>query len=282
MSLCYVFCGTKNRPYLSMALLSLPLLIIFLALVHHAVGLAEVLYQDPSHASARPIWEGFVLGLHAGAPNGVGVLAFYSGDVVVTGHRLLDPLVIDIVATGVTVTEVHVLFDGVGIREAVAAAAWRATWWAALLAALLAALVVAVSWLVVLLVAVARLVAVVVATSRLLVVGDVGAHSKRAAAMATIAACVVPSLLALVLGTGAAVLLLRWLLATTPLLLGRWEHNGGRWCWILEGWCLRCEIGRIGGIRLVAEFQQGKSALELTNFGFGRSRPFCIFHNALC
>jgi hypothetical protein len=105
------------------------------------------------------------------------------GDLVVAGYRALEPLVIDIVATGETVTEIHVLFDGVGIREAVAAAAWRA----AVLAALLVAFVVAVSLWVVLLVAVARLVAVVVAMSRLLVMGDVGSHSKRAAARASIA-----------------------------------------------------------------------------------------------
>jgi hypothetical protein len=63
-----VFCGTKNRPYLSMILLSSSLLIIFLALVHPKVGLAEVLCQDPSHSSASSIWESFVLGLlHADA-----------------------------------------------------------------------------------------------------------------------------------------------------------------------------------------------------------------------
>jgi hypothetical protein len=41
--------------------------------------------------------------------------------------------VIDIVPTGVTVTEVHVLFDGVGVREAGAAASCWAAWLAPLL-----------------------------------------------------------------------------------------------------------------------------------------------------
>jgi hypothetical protein len=68
-------------------MLTSPLVIVFLSLVHNKVGLVvvKVLGQDPAHASASAIQEGFMLGFHACAPDGVGVLAFHGGDVVASG-----------------------------------------------------------------------------------------------------------------------------------------------------------------------------------------------------
>jgi hypothetical protein len=81
----------------------------------------------------------FVLGFHTCAPDCVGVLTFYSGDVVVSWDLALEALVVDIVATRETVAEIHMLLDRVGVRDSVPAST--------LLAALCGAVLVGVALL---------------------------------------------------------------------------------------------------------------------------------------
>jgi hypothetical protein len=79
--------------------LASPLLRIFLAPINDKIRFAEVFCKDPSHAGSRTVRKGFVLGLHACSPNGVGILTFDSGDVVIAWIGALETLMIDIVAT---------------------------------------------------------------------------------------------------------------------------------------------------------------------------------------
>jgi hypothetical protein len=103
-----------------------------------------------------------------------------------------------------------VLFDGVGIWEAVAAASRLA---------LLVAVVVAGLWWGL---AISCLVSVVVAPSHLLGVGDVEIRTEGASTTAAVPIPVVPSLLAsMLLGSCAALWVLRWLLAPPPPVGGQ-------------------------------------------------------------
>jgi hypothetical protein len=54
-----------------------------------------------------------MLRLHARAPDGVDVFSFDGGDMVTSWILALEALMIDIIPTGKTITEIQVVFNGV-------------------------------------------------------------------------------------------------------------------------------------------------------------------------